>query len=71
VSEVIRQIVDRAIQDQAFRQLLYTNLDQALEAYSVTVEERTLLESLSEDTFDDFAGGLGDRSTKGFLPGTG
>lgn len=72
MSEALDQVVERAVKDQAFRQLLFANPEIALEGYRVTDEERHhLLASLNEDTFDEFAGGLGDRSTKGFLPGSG
>lgn len=71
MSEALEKVVDRAVKDSAFRQLLLSNPDEALKGYAVTAEERQMLEGLTDDTFDDFAGGLGDRSTKGFLPGTG
>ena len=44
---------------------------KALEGYAISDEERSLLENLDEENFDQFAGGLGDRTTKGFIPGTG
>lgn len=71
MSEALDQIVQRAVTDKSFRILLLKDLDKALEGYAVTDEERTLLENLDEENFDEFAGGLGDRTTKGFIPGTG
>jgi hypothetical protein len=71
VSEALDQVVQRAVTDKNFRQLLLKNLDKALEGYAVSDEERTLLENLDEANFDQFAGGLGARTTKGFVPGTG
>jgi hypothetical protein len=71
VSEALDQLVERAVNDKAFRKLLFKNLDKALEGYAVSDEERALLENLDEDNFDEFAGGLGPRTTKGFMPGTG
>jgi hypothetical protein len=71
VSEALDQVVERAVNDKAFRKLLFKNLDKALEGYAVTDEERTALENLDEDNFDEFAGGLGSRTTKGIWPGVG
>lgn len=71
MSEALDQVVERAINDKAFRQLLFKDLDKALEGYSVSAEEYSLLENLDEENFDEFAGGLGSRTTKGFMPGTG
>jgi hypothetical protein len=71
VSEALDQVVERAVTDKAFRTLLFKDLDKALEGYPVSKEERQLLENLDEENFDEFAGGLGSRTTKGFMPGTG
>lgn len=71
MSEALDQIVERAVSDKAFRILLFKDLDKALEGYPVSNEERQLLENLDEENFDEFAGGLGSRTTKGFIPGTG
>ena len=71
MSEALDQLVERAVTDKKFRQLLLSNLDKALEGYAISDEERSLLENLDEENFDQFAGGLGDRTTKGFIPGTG
>lgn len=68
---VLKEIVDRAVKDEAFRNNLLSNPTAALKGYDLTNAERELLSNLDEGNFDDFAGGLGDRSTKGWLPGTG
>ncbi|PID84744.1 MAG: hypothetical protein CSA11_01165 [Chloroflexi bacterium] len=68
---ILKEIIARAIKDEEFRNLLFTNLDKALVGYQVSDEDRKMLEGLDADNFDEFAGGLGDRTTKGFLPGTG
>ena len=62
---VLKEIIDRAIKDEKFRELLFNNPDKALEGYKLTDEDRKILKGLNEDNFDEFAGGLGDRSTKG------
>ena len=72
MSEALDQVVERAVNDIDFRQLLFSDLDKALEGYLVSDEERSLLENLDEENFDEFAGGLGARTTKGrWLPGAG
>lgn len=71
MSEALDQVVERAINDKEFRKLLFKNLDKALEGYAVSDEERTALENLDEENFDEFAGGLGSRTTKGIWPGMG
>ena len=68
---VLKEIIDRAVNDEKFRDLLFSNPDKALESYKLTDEDRKVLENLNADNFDEFAGGLGDRTTKGFMPGTG
>jgi hypothetical protein len=61
---VLREIIERAIGDENFRIQLFSHPDKALQGYNLTDEDRRLLEGLNADNFDDFAGGLGDRSTK-------
>lgn len=67
----LKQVIQRAIEDEAFRQLLFDNPDEALQGYDLTEEERAALEGLDEDNFDDFTGDLGGRTTKGWLTGPG
>ena len=62
---VVKEIIERAINDEAFRNLLFNNPGEALQGYDLSDEDRKLLEDLNEENFDEFAGGLGDRSTKG------
>ena len=71
MSEALDQLVERAVNDKEFRKLLFKDLDKALEGYDISDEERNLLENLDEENFDEFAGGLGSRTTKGIWPGTG
>ena len=61
----VKQVIDRAVGDAKFRNQLFRVPDVALQGYDLTAEERNLLGNLDEDNFDEFAGGLGDRSTKG------
>jgi hypothetical protein len=71
MSEALEQVVDRAVKDSAFRQLLLSNPSEALKGYSITADEHQMLAALTEDSFDEFAGNLGGRTTKGIWPGTG
>ena len=64
---VLKEIIDRAVNDEKFRDLLFSNPDKALEGYKLSDEDRKILEGLTEDTFEEFAGGLGDRTTKGWI----
>lgn len=67
----LKEIIDRAVKDEKFRDLLFNNPDKALEGYKLSDEDRKILEGLNADNFDSVAGDLGDRTTKGFMPGTG
>ncbi|MCA9957402.1 MAG: Os1348 family NHLP clan protein [Chloroflexota bacterium] len=72
MSDIVKEIIERAVKDEAFRKLLFENSTEALKGYTLTDEDRSLLESLDEENFDQFAGGLGDRTTKGtWVPGVG
>ena len=63
--ETVKEIIERAGQDKKFRQQLFSDPKTALDGYDLTDEERDMLSDLDKDNFDDFAGGLGDRTTKG------
>ncbi len=72
MSEALEQVVNKAVADESFRTLLLTDPTKALEGFAVTKEERTLLEGLTAETFDSFAGELGGRQTQGrWIPGAG
>jgi hypothetical protein len=68
--EAVMEIIVRAGKEDGFRQQLFTDPQTALEGYDLTAEERTMLENLDDENFDDFAGNLGGRDTKGFVLGT-
>ena len=50
MSEALDQLVERAVNDREFRNLLFKDLNKALEGYAVTDEERSLLENLDEES---------------------
>ena len=68
---VLKEIIDRAVSDDSFRQKLLSDPAVALTGYDLTDAERELLSNLDEGSFDEFAGGLGDRTTKGWITPTG
>lgn len=66
----VNDIILKAIDDEAYRTLLFNNPDEALKGYKLTTEEREKLSNLTPETFDDFAGPLTGRTTKGqWIPG--
>lgn len=72
MSAVLKEILDRAIDNQEFRRLLFNNPSEALSGYNLTEDERQRLSALNKDNFDEFAGPLSGRTTKGaWRPGTG
>ena len=64
---VVMEIIGKAIDDKNFRKKLFKHPAKALDGYDLTDEERESLSNLNEDNFDGFAGGLGDRTTKGWI----
>jgi hypothetical protein len=62
---VVKEIIEKAIEDEKFRRQLFNDPKKALAGYDLTMVERKMLEGLTEDNFNEFAGGLGDRTTKG------
>ena len=66
---VVMEIIEKAIDDKNFRKKLFKHPTKTLEGYDLTKEEEATLSNLNEDTFDDYANDLGDRTTKGWVPG--
>ena len=61
----VEQIIGRAVLDEKFRQLLFSDPDKALAGYDLTPEERKgILALIKEETPDTFSS-LGERITKG------
>jgi hypothetical protein len=72
MSDLERLIIERAIDDEQFRLLLFNKPEEALAGYDLTDEERGRLGALNQANFDEFAGPLDDRTTKGtWRPGAG
>jgi hypothetical protein len=65
MSDTVRQVIERAINEEQFRALLFQKPDEALQGYELSDDERARLSALNQDNFDDFAGPLAGRTTKG------
>lgn len=66
----VTAIIERALDDEAYRNLLFNDPDQALQGYTLTADEENRLSNLDADSFDEFAGPLTGRTTKGqWIPG--
>ncbi len=71
MSDIVKEIIERAVKDDAFRKMLFENPDAALKGYKLSDDDRALLSNLDEKSLATYGGELGDRTTKGFMPGTG
>ena len=62
--QVVQSLIGRAVMDQEFRELLFSDPDKTFEGLDLTEEEKTLLRNLDPDEVADFAGKLDERITK-------
>jgi hypothetical protein len=62
--EAVQNLIGRAVMDEAFRKLLFSDPDKAFQGYDLTSEEKTLLRNLDPDEVSNFAGKLDERITK-------
>ena len=71
-AETVQEIIVRAVTDEEYRELLFSDPNNAIENYDLTVEEATALRGLERDQFDVMLGELEERvSRAGFgLRGT-
>lgn len=63
--DAIEQVIGRAVLDEEFRELLFSDPEKALAGFDLTDEEREKLLTLAQDEFRESLGGLGKRITKG------
>ena len=63
--QVVLEIIEKAMNDETFRNLLILAPDVALADYDLTEEERKMLSELDEEKLEQYAGELGARQTKG------
>lgn len=59
----VTQVLERALSDPAFRELLKSNFDQAVRGYDLTADERAALRKGDESTLG--AMGVEERLSKG------
>jgi hypothetical protein len=62
--QVVEQVIGRAVTDPEFRNLLFSDPDQALAGYDLTEEERKAILAMESKHVEDFAGKLDARITK-------
>lgn len=62
--QAIQDIIERALKDRAFAQLLKDNPDQALQDFDLTSEEAEVVRELRPETSDQFASFLDRRIVK-------
>lgn len=71
----VRKVIGQAVVDLEYRELLFTNLDKAIEGLDLTSEEVTVLKGFKRDKFDEAAtemeqrvsrAGIGSLNIKGF-----
>lgn len=62
--EAVSQIIGRAVVDAEFRELLFSNPDQALQGFDLTEDENEALKNLSQADLEDFSTKLDSRITK-------
>jgi hypothetical protein len=60
----VAQIIGRAVTDAAFRELLFSDLEEALKEYVLTAEEKEALMQIKQEDLEEFGGKLDKRITK-------
>ena len=63
-SETVQEIIIKAVTDEEFRELLFSDPDKALGGFELTDEETSSLKALERDEFDAVAGELDDRLSR-------
>jgi len=62
--KAVQSLIGRAVMDEAFRKLLFSDPDKAFEGYDLTEEEKKILRALDAEEVASFAGKLDERITK-------
>ena len=62
--ETIKTIISRAMVEPEFKDLLFSNLDQALQGYELTDQEIAALKGISREEFDAIGGDLEERISR-------
>jgi len=64
-----RKVVSKAVMDETFRNLLFSNPDKALAGYDLTEDEVNALRAIPAETIDDFANNLEERISMSLVTG--
>lgn len=64
VQDAVSQIIGRAVTDPEFRDLLFSNPEQALQDYELSDDEVEALKNLKQEDLEDFSAKLDSRITK-------
>ena len=62
--DAVSQIIGRAVTDADFREILFSNPEQALEDYDLTEDEEEALTNLKQEDLEDLSTKLDSRITK-------
>ena len=62
--ETVKTIISRAMVEPEFKDLLFSNLDQALQGYELTDQEVAALKGISREEFDAIGGDLEERISR-------
>ena len=63
--ENVQEIIGRAVVDSNFRELLFSNLDKAIEGYELAEHEKNALAGMKRESFDMIANELEERVSRG------
>lgn len=64
VTEKVKEVITKAVADDSFRQLLYSDPEQALKSFNLNADELASLEKILAGEFDGEALELGDRMSR-------
>jgi len=70
-AESVQEIIIKAITDKEYRELLFSDLEKALEGVELTAEETTALKEMERENFDAVASELEDRVSRAGMGITG
>jgi hypothetical protein len=62
--ENVQTIIGRAVTEEEYRELLFSDPEKALEGYELSEEEAAALKGLEREKFDAVAGELEDRISR-------
>ena len=65
--EIVQLIIGRAVTDLAFRELLFISPEKALEGYTLTEEEASLITGMERERLETVAGELEERISRAGL----